>query len=286
LLLALAGFDRALGQAPREVAASRSASGERHLDPVAFAAIDDAACGDLVPGSHQPEAEPFLYWAAVLDRIIEFLRPYLEPPWGYAIVFAATFLENSVGAGVIVPGETLVIIGGFYARIGELWLPGVALVAIVGAVLGDNLGYWIGRRYGRGFLERHGRKLFVTPERLEAAEGYYRRHGGKTVFLGRFIPVVRSVGFIVAGVARMEWRRFIVYDVAGATLWGIGHSVLGYALGASYQRWERYLTPIGIVVLALLLLLIGGSKILAARRQVNEDLEEVEAGPRHEREAE
>jgi undecaprenyl-diphosphatase len=201
-------------------------------------------------------------------------------------VFAATFLENSVGAGVIVPGETLVIIGGFYARIGELWLPGVALVAIVGAVLGDNLGYWIGRRYGRGFLERHGRKLFVTPERLEAAEGFYRRHGGKTVFLGRFIPVVRSVGFIVAGVAKMEWRRFLVYDVAGATVWGIGHSLLGYGLGASYQRWERSLTPIGIIVLVLLLLLIGGSKILAARRQVRKDLEEVEAGPKHEHEHE
>ena len=228
-------------------------------------------------------AGAFLYWA-VVGRIIEFIRPYLEPPWGYGIVFAATFLENSVGAGVIVPGETLVIIGGFYARIGELWFPGVALVAIVGAVLGDNLGYWIGRRYGRGFLERHGRKLFVTPERLEAAEGYYRRHGGKTVFLGRFIPVVRSVGFIVAGVAQMEWRRFFVYDVAGATIWGIGHTLLGYALGASYQRWERSLTPIGIIVLVLLLLLIGGSKILAARRQVREDLEEVEAGPKQERE--
>ena len=220
----------------------------------------------------------------MVDRIIEFLRPYLDPPWGYGIVFAA-FLENSVGAGVIVPGETLVIIGGFYARIGELWLPGVAFVAIVGAVLGDNLGYWIGRRYGRGFLERHGRKLFVTPERLEAAEGYYRRHGGKTVFLGRFIPVVRSVGFIVAGVAKMEWRRFFVYDVAGATVWGSAIPAR-LRLGASYQRWERSLTPIGIIVLVLLLLLIGGSKILAARRQVREDLEEVEAGPRHEREHE
>ncbi len=220
----------------------------------------------------------------MLDRIIELLRPYLEPPWGYAIVFMATFLENSVGAGVVFPGETLVIIGGFYARIGDLWLPGVAAVAIVGAVLGDNLGYWIGRRYGRGFLERHGRKLFVTPERLEAAEGYYRRHGGKTVFLGRFIPVVRSVGFIVAGVAHMEWRRFIVYDVAGAVLWGIGHSVLGYALGASYQRWERYLTPGGLALLAVLLLLIGGSKLFAARRQVKEELEEVETRLEHDRE--
>jgi undecaprenyl-diphosphatase len=220
----------------------------------------------------------------VLDRIIEFLRPYLDAPWGYAIVFAATFLENSVGAGVIVPGETLVIIGGFYARIGDLWLPVVATVAIVGAVLGDNLGYWIGRRHGRGFLERHGRKLLVTPERLEAAEGYYRRHGGKTVFLGRFIPVVRSVGFIVAGVAHMEWRRFIAYDVAGAVIWGIGHSVLGYALGASYQRWERYLTPGGIVLLAILLLLIGGSKLLATRRRVGEDLEGAGSEREHDRE--
>ena len=221
----------------------------------------------------------------MLDRIIDLLRPYMEPPWGYLIVFLATFLENSVGAGVIVPGETLVIIGGFYARLGELWRPGVAIVAVVGAVLGDNLGYWIGRRYGRGFLERHGRKLFVTPERLEAAEGYYRRHGGKTVFLGRFIPVVRSVGFIVAGVAHMEWKRFIVYDVAGAVIWGVGHSLLGFALGASYERWEKYATPVGLALLAVLLLLIGGSKLLAVRRRMKEELEGLEP-LEHDREAE
>ena len=220
----------------------------------------------------------------MLDRIVDLLRPYMEPPWGYLIVFVATFLENSVGAGVIVPGETLVIIGGFYARLGELWLPAVSFVAVVGAILGDNLGYWIGRRYGRGFLERHGRKLFVTPERLEAAEDYYRRHGGKTVFLGRFIPVVRSVGFIVAGVAHMEWKRFIVYDVAGAIIWGVGHSALGYALGASYERWERYATPVGLAILAILLVLIGGSKLLAVRRRMKEEREALEP-LEHDREA-
>jgi undecaprenyl-diphosphatase len=220
----------------------------------------------------------------VLDRIIDLLRPYMEPPWGYLIVFVATFMENSVGAGVIVPGETLVIIGGFYARLGELWLPAVSFVAVVGAILGDNLGYWIGRRYGRGFLDRHGRKLFVTPERLEAAEDYYRRHGGKTVFLGRFIPVVRSVGFIVAGVAHMEWKRFIVYDVAGAIIWGVGHSALGYALGASYERWERYATPVGLAILAILLVLIGGSKLLAVRRRMKDELEALEP-LEHDREA-
>ncbi len=202
----------------------------------------------------------------MVDRIVEFLRPYLSAPWGYLIVGAATFLENSVGAGVIIPGETLVIIGGFYARIGNLWLPWVIVAALVGAVLGDNVGYLIGRRYGRGLLERHGHRLFVTPERLERADGYYRRHGGKTVFLGRFVPVVRSVGCILAGIAHMPWRRFFVYDLAGAFVWAAGHSILGYAIGASYERWKKYLTPGGVVFLVVLLLLVGGARLLAQRR--------------------
>jgi membrane protein DedA with SNARE-associated domain len=213
----------------------------------------------------------------MLQRLIDALRPYLEAPWGYVIVGTATFLENSVGAGVVVPGETIVIIGGVYAGLGDLWLPLVAAVAVIGAVLGDNVGYWIGRRYGRGFLERHGRKLFVTPERLEATERYYGRHGGKTVFLGRFIPVVRSVGFIVAGVSHMPWKRFFMYDLAGATIWGIGHTLIGYALGESYERWERYATPVGLALLAVLLLLIGGSKLLAARRKGKEEYEAIVA---------
>jgi undecaprenyl-diphosphatase len=213
----------------------------------------------------------------MLEKIIDFFRPYLEAPWGYVIVFSATFLENSVGAGVIVPGETLVIIGGVYAGLGDLWLPLVAAVAVLGAVAGDNVGYWIGRRYGRGFLERHGRKLFVTSERLEATERYYKRHGGKTVFLGRFIPVIRSVGFIVAGISHMPWKRFFAYDLLGATIWGIGHTLIGYALGESYERLERYATPVGIGLLVVLLLLIGGSKLLAARRKVRKEYEVIEA---------
>ena len=220
----------------------------------------------------------------MLDRILEFLDPYLDVPWGYIIVALATFLENSVGAGVVVPGETLVIVGGFYSRIGHLWLPLVSFVAVAGAVLGDNLGYWIGRRYGRGFLERHGRKLLVTPERLVMAERYYAAHGGKTVFLGRFIPVVRSVGFIVAGVAHMGWKRFFAYDLAGALIWGVGHSALGYVLGASYEQWERYATPVGLGLLEVLLFLIGGSKIVAARRRVKEDIEELDEELEEERE--
>lgn len=218
----------------------------------------------------------------MLERIIDFLRPYMDAPWGYVLVGLAVFLENSVGAGLVVPGETLVILGGFYARVGDLWLPLVMFVVVVCAIAGDNVGYVIGRRYGRRFLERHGRKVFVTPARLELAERYYDEHGGKTVFLGRFVPVVRSVGFMVAGAAHMPWRRFIVYDVAGAVIWGVGHTMLGYFLGASYERWEKYLTPIGIGILVVLLISIGASKMLASRRKVKEELEEIEQELAHE----
>ena len=213
----------------------------------------------------------------MLQRIIDALRPYLSAPWGYVIVGTATFLENSVGAGVIIPGETIVILGGVYAGLGELSLPLVAFAAVLGAIVGDNVGYWIGRRFGRGFLERHGRRLFVTPERLIATERFYARHGGKTVFLGRFIPVVRSVGFIVAGVSKMPWRRFLAYDIAGATIWGIANTMVGYVLGESYDRLERYATQFGIAVLVLLILLIGGSKFLSKRRRVVKEFEEIEA---------
>ena len=190
----------------------------------------------------------------MLKQIIEFLRPYLSAPWGYLVVGLATFLENSIGAGLVVPGETLVILGGFYARIGDppLSLPLISAVAVTFAVLGDNVGYFLGRRYGRGLLERIGPRIGISLEKIAYAERYYEDHGGKTVFLGRFIPVVRSVGFLLAGAAKLEWRRFIVYDIAGAAIWGIGHTVLGYFIGATIETWEPYLTRFGVLLGVLL----------------------------------
>lgn len=213
----------------------------------------------------------------IVDSIVEFLRPFMAGWSGYLVVAAATFLENSMAAGVIVPGETLVILGGFYASQGDLTLWGVIVATVVGAVLGDNVGYLIGRRWGRGLLERHGRKVFITPERLARADAYYRSHGGKTVFLGRFIPVVRSIGVVLAGVSHVPWRRFLAYDVAGATLWGVGNAVLGFLVGESYKRWEKYSTPGGIVLIVLVVLLIWGSRWLASRRQIQGEAEPAEA---------
>jgi len=94
------------------------------------------------------------------------------------------------------------------------------------------------------------------------------------VFLGRFIPFVRSVGFILAGVAHMRWRRFLMYDVAGSVVWGIGNAVLGYVIGASYERWKGYLTPVGLGVLVVLLAFIFWTRWRGRRREARRDAAE------------
>jgi hypothetical protein len=131
------------------------------------------------------------------------------------------------------------------------------IAAAVGAVIGDNIGYWIGRRFGRGFLERHGHRIFISRERLEKADAFYRKHGGKTVFLARFVPVARSVGIILAGVSEMPWKRFFLYDIAGAVLWAIGNATLGYLAGASYPTWERYANQIVLGIIVVVGLALG-----------------------------
>ena len=196
----------------------------------------------------------------MLDRILEFLDPYLAAPYGYMVVGLATFLENSVGAGFIVPGETLVIVGGFYARTGELqpWL--VATVAVVGAILGDNLGTGWAAGTAVGLLRAARPQGAVTPERLIAAERYYGAHGGKTVFLGRFVPVVRSVGFIVAGIAHSAVAALPrLRRGRGADLGDRALRARVRPRGLVRARWERYATPIGLGFLVVLLFPIGSN---------------------------
>lgn len=204
----------------------------------------------------------------MVERIVEFFSPYFSN-WGYLIVGAATLLENSVGLGIVVPGETLVLVGGFYSspEVGSLSPAGIAAVAFAGGVVGDSLGYLIGRRVGRAFLYRHGHRFLLSPERLQVAERYYSRHGGKTVFFGRFAPVVRSVGPMLAGVSHMRYPRFLAWDALGSVLWAVGHTILGYFVGAQYERFKPYLDAGGLALLALLGLLVWGSVWWHRRRQ-------------------
>lgn len=209
----------------------------------------------------------------MLDRIVDFLRPLFDT-WGYLLVGGATFLENSIGAGIIIPGETLVLVGAFFAAQGSLSPAWVAAAALIGGVAGDNLGYLIGRRAGRPFLTRHGGRFFLPEERLANAERFYREHGGKTVFLGRFIPVIRAFGCLLAGASHMSYPRFFFYDFAGALIWAGGHTAIGYAIGGQYELIERYLSGAGLVIFVLLVLLVVLGNVWRKRRQAGVQAEE------------
>jgi undecaprenyl-diphosphatase len=156
--------------------------------------------------------------------------------WTYALVGVLAFLETGAFVGLVAPGETVVIAGGVVAGQGEIdLLPLIGLVWTC-AVLGDTTSFFIGRRLGRGFLERHGPKVRVTPERLAQVEGYFQRHGGKTILIGRFIGLVRALAPFIAGSSGLRYRRFIPFSIVGCGLWGTIFCVLGYLFWRSFDR--------------------------------------------------
>jgi membrane protein DedA with SNARE-associated domain len=185
--------------------------------------------------------------------------------WSYLIIGLAAALECAAFAGLLVPGESLVLASGFLAHQGVLSLDAVIAAAALGAIAGDNIGYQIGARLGRAWLLRHGRRLGVTDARLRRAERFFERHGPKAVFVGRFVGFARALVPFVAGASRMAYRRFVVYDTLGAALWTVTFVVLGYALGASWRVAEKWVGRVGL--LAGLVLAIVGLMLWLRRRR-------------------
>ncbi|MEU6386217.1 DedA family protein [Streptomyces bauhiniae] len=176
--------------------------------------------------------------------------------YGYWAVGAVVFLEDF---GVPAPGETILLAAGVYAGAGELNIVAVAAIAFTAAVVGDNVGYLIGRTGGRAFVERWGRYILLTPKRFEAAEAFFRRHGGKIVTVARFVEGLRQANGIIAGTTGMPWPRFLAFNALGAALWVGLWSSLAYLAGshitAVYDeilRYQRYvLIAVGLLVAAL-----------------------------------
>ena len=168
---------------------------------------------------------------AIIDDIAQALGA-----WTYALVAVMAYLETGAFVGLVAPGETVVIAGGVIAGQGTIELiPLIGLVWIC-AVLGDSTSFYLGHRLGRGFLERHGPKLKITPDRLTQVEGYFDRHGGKTILIGRFIGLVRAVAPFIAGSSRVPYRRFIPYSIVGTGLWASAFCVLGYIFWRSFDQ--------------------------------------------------
>jgi membrane protein DedA with SNARE-associated domain/membrane-associated phospholipid phosphatase len=170
-----------------------------------------------------------------LDKVLEDIGKALGP-WTYLLVAFLAFGETGAFIGLLLPGETAIIVGGVVAGQGEINL--VALIAIVWAMAlaGDLTSFMLGRRLGRGFLERHGPRVHITEERLQQVERFFDRHGGKAIFLGRFVGIIRAVLPFMAGSSGMPVRRFLPYDILGAGIWGSTFCVLGYLFWQSIDQ--------------------------------------------------
>jgi membrane protein DedA with SNARE-associated domain len=184
--------------------------------------------------------------------------------YGYWVVFLGVLLEN---AGVPVPGETVLLAAGFFAAQGHFHLSLVIIVAACAATLGDNAGYFAGRRMGRAVLERYGRILRLSPERLSRFDGFFSRYGTKTVLIARFVTGLRVVAALLAGAARMRWVSFALYNCAGAILWSITISLLGYFFGHSWILLERWIGRFGLIIVSIAALAVVITLLLRRRRQ-------------------
>lgn len=174
--------------------------------------------------------------------------------YGYGALALGVFLES---AGLPIPGETALLAAGFASAHGSLSLPIVIAVAAGAGILGDNLGYLIGRRFGRAWAERYGRWILLSPRRLARMDEFFARYGGAAVGIARFVAGVRIVAAFAAGVSRMPWRTFVRFNVLGALVWATVTALLGYGAGHGYARLVRWSGHTGstAVLLALALLL-------------------------------
>ena len=205
--------------------------------------------------------------------------------WTYALVALASFLETAAFVGLVAPGETVVLAGGVIAGQGEIdLLPLIGLVWL-GAVLGDSTSFLIGRKLGRAFVLRHGPKVKITHERLGRVEGYFRRHGGKTILIGRFIGLVRALAPFVAGSSRMAYRRFLPFSVVGTGLWATAYCLLGYIFWQSFDRAAKVAGQAALafaVTVAVVVVVVWAVRRLRRpedRRRLMLLMERVEATP-------
>ena len=211
-----------------------------------------------------------MFHAATTD-LQHFLMTY-----GYLAVFVFVAIES---IGIPFPGETMLLVAAIDAgTTHQLSIVLVILAATCGAILGDNLGFWIGREGGYRLLRRYGRYIGFNERRVKLGLYLFRTQGGKIVFFGRFVAVLRAWAAFLAGVNRMQWSRFLVFNALGGVSWATLYGLGGYFLG---EEIHRLTGPVGIVTIVLAVLIIIASLIFVRRqeKQLEEKAEKAFPGP-------
>ena|SRR3989344_9247582 len=176
--------------------------------------------------------------------------PSLIEAIGLLGVFLIVFAESGLLIGFFLPGDSLLFVAGFLASQGyfNIWL--LAAVCLLGAVLGDSVGYAIGKKMGPRLFRREDSLLFHK-DNLNRAKTFYDRHGGLTIVLARFLPVIRTFAPILAGVGRMRYPLFFFYNIIGGILWVLGLTSLGFVLGNTVEDVDRYIIPVILGIIAV-----------------------------------
>ena len=167
---------------------------------------------------------------------------------------AIVFAETGLMVGFFLPGDSLLVTAGVFAAAGQLDIVWLNALLITAAIVGDTVGYWIGRKAGPALFNRP-RSRFFNPAHLRRAHDFYEKHGGKTIILARFMPIVRTFAPVVAGMGQMNYRRFIAFNVFGGMGWVLSMTLIGYYLG--HFAWVRKNIEIVIVIVVFLSILPG-----------------------------
>jgi membrane-associated protein len=176
--------------------------------------------------------------------------PTLIKTVGYVGLFAMVFAESGLLIGLFLPGDSLIFTAGFLASQKLLNIIPLTILLFLAAVSGDSVGYAFGYRTGPRIFKREDSLLFDR-EHLRRSQQFYMKHGGKTIVLARFIPIVRTFAPILAGVGKMDYKLFLLFNVIGGALWSIGLSLAGYFLGQTIPNVDRYLLPIIALIILL-----------------------------------
>jgi membrane protein DedA with SNARE-associated domain len=169
--------------------------------------------------------------------------------YGYFAVAGFLFFEDF---GVPLPGETMLIAASLYAGAGHLNVWVVGIVGFLAAVLGDNVGYLIGRKGGRKVVDRWGKYVLVTPERFDRAEAWFVKHGGVVVCFARYVEGLRQLNGVIAGTVEMPWKKFLFFNALGAALWVTTWTSLGYLAGNNVETIAHYFTLFIVIAAAVL----------------------------------
>jgi membrane protein DedA with SNARE-associated domain len=190
--------------------------------------------------------------------------------WTYLLVGVFAFAETGAFVGLVVPGETVMLLGGAVAGQGAIDIYLLIAIAWFAAWAGDTTSFFLGRRLGREFVMRHGPRFGISHERFERVEDYFSRHGGKTIFIGRFISLVRAFAPFIAGSSGMRYRAFVPYSILGTGLWASAHILIGYFFSRSIDTAAKYAGK-GAFLLATLIVVVAGSIFLYRHFRVEEN---------------